>query len=78
MTWQDRVISIGQILLAIGLIPIIISPAAVVPIYSSILTATVLSSFVIAFSSLKMKTSSLTSAISVVAWVFIAIFRNGA
>lgn len=75
-SWQDLVFVFGGLILAIMLLPIILDPNAHVPIASSLITATVLAWYTIAFASMKMGLSAVSMAMSAIGWYLIAILRN--
>ena len=70
--WQDWVMSIGQWLFIIALLPTIFSSNKP-PLLTSILTAIVLSSFVVALSSLGLIISAISTGLTCVCWIIIAV-----
>ena len=72
MKWQDWVLSVGNIIIAVALIPTILGPSKPA-ILTSILTATVLYSFGICFFTLKLKLSCVTVSIAATLWLVLLI-----
>lgn len=72
MKWQDWVLSIGNIIIAIALIPTVLGPSKPA-ILTSIITATVLYTFGVCFFTLKLKLSCFTVGIAATLWVILLI-----
>lgn len=75
--WQDYVLMGGNLLFAILLLPTLLNPNAMVPLTTSLLTGSVLLVFSYTFYTMNLKLSTLTSLMSGVMWLLIAIFRSG-
>ncbi|MBI4120892.1 MAG: hypothetical protein HY457_01380 [Parcubacteria group bacterium] len=69
--WQDKVISIGQWLFFFALLPSIFSPEKPA-FWSSILTATILMVFAFTFSTLKLRSATVSSVVVSVGWYVLA------
>lgn len=70
MTWQDKVIAVGQLVLSIGLLPMIVAWVDV-PALTSVPTAIVLFIFSLTFGTLRLRFSAFTSLLSALLWSFI-------
>jgi len=75
MSWQDKLISIGQVALGALLVPTIIDPSAEVPLTTSLPTGLVLLSFVPAFWTKGMRFSAISAGLTGPAWLLIAALR---
>ncbi len=71
MSWQDTVISIGQFAMVSALVPTIRGKAKP-PLSTSLLTASVLLSFCVAFATLGLWLSVISSAAATAAWIILA------
>lgn len=76
MIWQDLVFTVGGLLLALLLIPMIRDPDAAAPRTTSIPTAVVLYVFGVAFLTLGLYGSAAMNTMTALCWTFIAAKRT--
>ncbi len=69
--WQDILIAVGSVLFTIALIPAILSPLKKPPISTSLLTGSVLWSYVLAFGSLGLWYSAFTTVATASCWTIL-------
>lgn len=74
--WEDNVISGGQVLLGLLLIPTLADEQSTVPLLTSIPTSTVLFTFAIAFYSKGMKRPAYTALMTATLWLLVAVLRH--
>ena len=74
MSWQDLVLSVGTVTLALGLLPSVLSPHKPA-LRTSVVTGLSLTSFAIVYISLDLWFSALFTAISAVLWYIMAVQR---
>lgn len=73
MTWQDKVLALGQGLFVLALIPTVMSTSCKPPLSTSIPTAIILTVFAWTFSTLRLPWAANTSLASAVTWLIITI-----
>jgi hypothetical protein len=69
--WQDIVIAIGSLILAIGLIPSVLSKDKP-SLWTSVITSLVLITFTIAYASLALWYATFTTALAALLWIVLA------
>lgn len=75
-SWQDVVLSIGSILFTIALLPTLRDKKASLPVTTSLLTASVLSSYLIVYISLGLWFAAICGCSVALAWWLILLFRR--
>lgn len=74
--WQDWVFLVGSVIFSISLIPMLLNPAIVVPLSSSVPTALVLWVYTGTQWTLNLRLSSVMTAATAASWSAIAVWRN--
>lgn len=74
--WQDYVLAGGQFAFAATLIPTIINPIAVVPLWTSVPTAFLLFVFTYTYLTMGMKRAAISCFVAAVAWTLVVILRH--
>jgi threonine/homoserine/homoserine lactone efflux protein len=74
MSWQDLVLSVGQILFFVALLPSIWSPGKPA-LMTSVMTATILTVFVVTFWTLDLLFAAVTTTLAASAWWILAYQR---
>lgn len=76
MIWQDALISGGQWLFIVALIPMLRAPGRQKPpLFTSLLTAMLLMGFAVAYGTLSLTSSMFSSLMLGMAWLFLAAQR---
>lgn len=75
--WQDKIISGGQTVMGLVMIPALLDSSTTIPLTTSIPIAVCLSAFSVVFYSMKMKYAAYTSLASAVLWEGLVILRHG-
>lgn len=74
--WQDKLFTVGGVFFTISLIPVLLTPTAVIPLLSSIPTSLFLYLFAYAQKTLGLKWAAGTSTITATMWALIAVLRH--
>lgn len=74
--WQDTFLSIGQFAFAATLIPTIIDPASVVPLWTSFPTALILFGFTYTYITLGLGRAAISCFVAALAWTLVAALRH--
>ena len=72
MAWQDIVFSIGSWVFALALVPSILSKTDKPALSSSLLTASILTLYVVTYASLEFVTSAISGGAVAIAWWILA------
>ena len=76
--WADYILTVGSLVFAVGMITTLLDPNTVVPISSSLATATCLAIFSVAqWSVFKAKFGAAANVLVSIMWFLVAIFRHG-
>lgn len=76
MIWQDLVFTLGGLLLAVLLLPMVRDPDAAAPRTTSVPTAGVLYAFAATFTTMGLYASAVTNTATALCWTFIALKRT--
>ena len=72
----DGIIAVGQYGFVLTLLPIVIDPASVVPLWTSLPAVAILLTFAVTFHAEGKPHATLSSALNAVVWALVAILRH--